>query len=175
MSGLSTDPRRLARTSGFVALFAVVLFATVGIVQIRIGTAPPNPRFFAPVEAGATTTAPDKPVAVWGAGVSDPAAVTCDWRSRELVPATISEVEDHVVVDDPELGAMTLIGTIEAGLARDVTCSGGGMTSFAFSYHQIGPGPTAVGIGFLVGAGIAALWALLMLSLTRPRARTPRP
>lgn len=175
MTDNSAHLRRLTRTSGLVALFGVALFATVGIVQLRIGTAPPHPRLFAPVEAGATTTAPDKQVAVWGASVSDPAAVTCDWRSRELVPATISEVEDHVVVDDPELGAMTLIGTITAGLARDVTCSGGGMTSFAFSYHRIGPGPTAIGIGFLVGAGIAGLWALLMLSLTRPRARAPRP
>ena len=64
---------------------------------------------------------------------------------------------------------MTLVGTIYAPTARDVTCTGGGMTSFAFTNHQSGPPSSAVGIGFLVGAGVAALWATLMLTVTRPR------
>lgn len=106
--------------------------------------------------------------------VTDPAAVTCEWLAPERISATLTEADDHVAVADPTLGPVTLVGTINAPSARAFTCSGGGMTSFASSNERIGPGPNAVGIGFLVGAGIAGLWALLMLRIGRSRESAPR-
>ncbi|WP_421735809.1 hypothetical protein [Cellulomonas sp.] len=169
MSEVGTLIRRVARASGFLALFGVVLFAVVGLVMLRSAGAPPHPTLTAPVAAGAAGQAGVRTLAVWGAGVTDPDAVTCTWLTPEQVPATLDLADEHLTADDPTLGVVTLVGTIYAPTARDVTCTGGGMTSFAFANHQSGPPSSAVGIGFLVGAGVAALWAALMLTTTRPR------
>jgi hypothetical protein len=173
VSELGTLLRRVARASGFLAVFGVVLFGTVGLIMLRVSSAPPSPTLSAPVAAGASGEAGGRTLAVWGADVQDPGAVTCTWLTPEEVPATLDLADDHLAADDPTLGVVTLVGTIYAPTTREVTCSGGGMTSFAFSNQDSGPPPRAVGIGFLVGAGISAMWAALMLTVTRPRRPGP--
>lgn len=164
--------RKLGRASGYLAIAAVVLWGVMGIVFLnRAGTVTPPTSETAAV--GGSLPVNGGNLAVWGTGDPlDPTAVQCSWttdggRTVTADPATVDSPRPQT--SDDELGDVTMIALVDDPWidGKTMTCTGGGLEGWALGPAS-DPSSRGVGIGFLVGAGFAALWAVVALRVTRP-------
>lgn len=167
--------RDVARASGFLAVLGVLLFTGLGVWQLVAGDAPKAPRASWVVPAG---TADEVIIAagtvVWGSGEAlVPEDVRCSITTRngEHPVPTQDRPEPHDVVSVRGHGEMVALAEVDNLPEGTMSCSGGGLEEFAQGERRSGPSGQVVGAGFLVFAGVAALWAVVTLRVTGRRGR----
>jgi len=162
------------RLSGVMAAFGVVLFTGGGIVQLYTGHRG-TPTVYTPRwQAGEEITVNGDNVIFWGRG-KDLAAgdVTCMTRRDGPLPAgPPADSRDLATLEDPERGELVYLATNTYGFGfpiGSVVCDGPGLEAVLMSANPRTPLNRGLGIGFVVAGGVAALWALVTLRLTRSR------
>lgn len=160
---------------------AVVLFTVVGLWCVTTDQGPRGPYAADVVAAGQTVdTESVSNTIVWGGGDSlVPAEVTCVVTTRgggtEAIdvattpgPRPTAPILRTGSTDEPP-ATMVVLAEMSPLPGTDLTCSGGGLEAFALGELRLGPPWWVVGVGFFVLAGIAGVWALVTLNLTRGR------
>ncbi|RYV52215.1 hypothetical protein [Pengzhenrongella frigida] len=171
--------RTAVRTSGYLAIAGVVLFAGIGVTHL-VSAAGPVKVDSTSYQAGAPIrVSTSKANIFWGQGTSlDVSTVVCTSRNLDgnypaVLPAgTPQGSESLAAITDPELGELVyLASSAEPRFRNDlVTCEGPGLETVRLSQDLQTPLERGAAIGFLVAAGVAALWGFVTLRITRPRA-----
>lgn len=166
--------RRAVRASGVAACLATVLFLVAGTSYLLRVDTPPR-LWDRTWSAGEPISLDERPeVILWAPDLGAPAQdVTCTLsgaRSYDGVlpagPDPSREQLAKVEVDGRELTYLARVDHIRSGT---VVCDGGGLTQVLVS-DDLRPGlDRGSAIAFYVGAGVAALWAVVTLRATRPR------
>lgn len=171
--------RRTVRASGYAALLGVLVFGVVGWWAVTTDQGPRGPYAADVVAAGTPLdTSSRTSGVVWGRGEAlVPEAVTCTGTTNggEAVdvdvaglaePRPTAEILRTGGTDVPP-GEMVELFEDSVLPGASVTCSGGGLETYALGELRLGPPWWVVGIGFFVLAGIAAAWALAALVIAR--------
>ena len=170
--------RKAVRASGYLALAGIVLFAGIGVTHLVSAGQPPtiDPTSY---QAGAPIkVSTSKANTFWGQGTGlDASTVVCTSRNLDgnypaVLPAgTPQGSESLATITDPEIGELVyLASSAEPRFRNDVvTCEGPGLETVWLSQDLQTPLERGAVIGFLVAAGVAALWAFVTLRLTRRR------
>lgn len=175
--------RKTVRASGFAALAAVLVFGVIGLWALTTDQGPRGPYAADVVAAGTPLDTSSRTSGiVWGRGdrlVPDEVVCTGTTNADETVDLDVAGTEDPRATaevlrtegTDVEPGEMVVLfpDTVLPGNA--VTCSNGGLEEYALGEFRVGPPWWVVGVGFLVLAGVAAVWALVTLTVTRGAAR----
>ncbi|MEK8227346.1 hypothetical protein NKG05_16505 [Oerskovia sp. M15] len=134
--------RSTVRASGYVALLGVLLFGIVGLWQVTADKGPRGPYASDVVPAGTVVdTEKVNGTIIWGGGSGlVPDEVTCTVTRREGGTAeldlTSTEPRATAAVLRPRSaetppGEMTVLAEIPHLPGTDLTCSGGGLETFA--------------------------------------------
>lgn len=169
--------RKTVRASGYLAMLGVLLCAIVGTVLVTGPQGLTAPYAGNVHPAGTVADTKGSRYVIWGAGDElDPQKVTCTKTSYNgsTITLPLGEGVPRETTTVPARGAgsaMEMTSLLANVFGVDVQCSGGGLEHFALSRYESGPPKWVIGIGFFVFGGVAALWSLLTLTLTRERRR----